>query len=106
MTLVATAALAASGLFRSSPDYRMPVCIIVSMAAVMLAVRSFFTGKIVYALLFLAILGIFTPFRSSQFSPVLVSILDLATLALFAVSPMILRKSRTPVVTSAPPEKL
>jgi NADH:ubiquinone oxidoreductase subunit 6 (subunit J) len=84
----------------------MPVCVIVSMAAVLLAVRSLFTGKIVYALLFLAILGIFTPFRSSQFAPVLVSILDLATLTLFAVSPMMLRKSRTPVFTSPTAEKL
>jgi len=106
MTLIATFVLGTSVLFRSSPDYRMPVCVIVSMAAVMVAVRSLFNGKIAYAMLFLSILGIFTPFRSSQFSPVLNSILDLLTLALLAASPMMIRKSTPPVVTSTTPERL
>jgi len=106
MTLMATFVLATSVLFRSSPNYRMPVCVIVSMAGIMLAVRSLLTGKVAYAVVFLAILGIFTPFRSRQFSPVPASILDLLTLALLAASPMMIRKSTTPVVASATPEKL
>ena len=101
MTLIATAALAAAVLFRFSAGNRMPVSIIVSIAAIMLAVRSLFRGKIFWALLFLGVLGVFTPFRSGQFSHVLVSVLDLATLALFAGSPRIFRKSRIPVVSGA-----
>jgi hypothetical protein len=106
MTLIATFVLATSVLFSSSPEYRMPVCVIVSMAAVLLAVRSLFTGKIAYAVLFLSIVGIFTPLRSGQFSPVVASILDLLTLSLLAASPMMIRRSRRPVVTGPTPEKL
>jgi hypothetical protein len=106
ITLLATAALAAAVLFRFSHDYRISVCVIVSLAALTLAVRSLSTGKLLSALLFLGVLGVFTPFRSSQFSNVFVSILDLATLALFAASPMMLRVSRTPAVTVAPQGKL
>lgn len=106
MTLIATAALAAAVLFRSAPDYRLAVCIIVSLAAVTLVVRSLSIGKIVSAALFLGVLAAFTPFRNSPFSQVLISILDLATLALFAASPMMLRKSTAPVIASVPQGKL
>ena len=106
MTLLATAALAAAVLFRFSHDYRISVCVIVCLAALTIAVRSLSTGKLVWALIFLVVLGIFTPFRSSQFSNVLVSILDLATLALFAASPMMLRVSTTLAVTGAPQGRL
>jgi hypothetical protein len=106
MTLLATAVLAAAVLFRFSHDYRITVCIVVSLAALTLVVRSLSTGKLVWALLFVGVLGIFTPFRSRQLSTVLVSILDLATLALFAVSPMMLRQSRASAVTVATPGKL
>jgi hypothetical protein len=106
MTLLATAVLAAAVLFRFSHDYRVSVCIVVSLAALTLVVRSLSTGKLVWALLFVGVLGIFTPFRSRQLSTVLVSVLDLATLALFAVSPMMLRQSRTSAVTVATPGKL
>ena len=79
MTLLATAALAAAVLFRSH-DYRISVGVIVCLAALTLVVRSLSTGKFVLAVLFLGVLGVFTPFRSSQFSTLLVSVLDLATL--------------------------
>lgn len=91
MTLVATAALAGSVLFPSSRDYRTPVCIIVCVAALMLALRSLLMSNAMWALLFLSVVGIFTPLRSEQFSHLFVSVFDLATLALFAVSPRILR---------------
>jgi hypothetical protein len=100
--LVAMATLAITVLWRSSLDYRMPVSIVVSAGAIVLVVRSLSAGKLLWGLVFLGVLGVFTPWRSSQFSPVLVSILDLATLALFAVSPIVLRKSRTPLISSAP----
>lgn len=91
ITLLATTALAAAVLFRFSLDSRIPVCIVVCIAAILLAVRSFITGKILYGLLFLGILGVFTPFRSSHLSYALVSILDFATLALFAASPLMFK---------------
>jgi hypothetical protein len=106
MTLLATAALAAAVLFRLSHDYRVSLSVIVSLAALTLVVRSLSTGKLVWALIFLVVLGIFTPFRSGQFSTAIVSILDLATLALFAASPMMLRQSRAPAVSSAMQGKL
>lgn len=68
----------------------------------MLAVRAFSASKFMWGLVFLGVVGAFTPFRSGQFSHVYVSLLDLATLALFAISPIVFRKSRTPVVTSVP----
>lgn len=67
--------------------------IIVSVAAAMLAVRSLFRGKLLWALPFLGVLGIFTPFHRTQFSHLIISILDMATLALLAASPMFLGKS-------------
>jgi hypothetical protein len=87
------ATLALAVLWRSSPDYRMTVCLVVSAGAIFLAVRSFSGGKFIVGLLFLGALGVFTPFQSSQFSHALVPILDMATLALFAASPFLIRKS-------------
>jgi len=97
ITLSAIATLAFAVLFRSSPDYRMAICIIVSLATITLSIHSFLTGKLVWGLLFLGVLGIFTPFQRGQFSHVLISVLDMATLALFAVSPLILRKTQRPL---------
>ena len=93
MTVIATATLAASVLFRSPSDFRMGMCIIVSLAAATVVVHSLFSGKFVWALLFMGVLGIFTPFHRTQFSHLVTSILDMATLALFAASPIILGKS-------------
>jgi hypothetical protein len=106
ITFIATVTLAAAVLFRFSFDSRTAVCIIVSAATTVLAVRSLLSGKLVWALLFLSVLGIFTPFQRGQFSHVHISILDMATLALFAASPMILRKSTRPLVLGAPQGKL
>lgn len=106
MTVIAIAALAITVLFRLSSDSRMAVCILVSVATITLALRSLLTGKIVWALLFLSVLGVFTPFQRPQFSNLLISVLDMATLALFAASPMILRKPIRPVVVNVPLEKL
>ena len=97
LTLIATFTLATAVLFRAPSDYRMAVCVVVSLATVTLAVRSLFAGKLLWALLFLAALGIFTPFQLSPFSPFLLSVLDMATLALFAAALLILRP---PVMTS------
>ena len=84
----------------------MVICIIVSVAATTLAVRCLFTGKIAWALLFLGILGMFTPFQLSRFSPALTTVLSMASLALFAASPLILRKSVRPVILTAPQGRL
>ena len=102
ITLIATLALAAAVLFSSPSDYRMALCITVSVAATTVALRSLFSGKLVGAVLFVGVLGIFTPFLLSPFSHVLRSILDMATLALFAASPLMLRKSTMTVATSTP----
>ena len=93
ITLIATVTLAAAVLFRSPSDFRMALCIVVSVAATMLAARSLLAGKLAWALLFLGVLGVFAPFHRTQFSHFLISILDMATLALLAASPIILRKS-------------
>jgi hypothetical protein len=102
MTLIAMATLALAVLWRSSPDYRIAILVIVSVAAVMLAIRALSARKPIWGLVYLGVLGVFTPFRSSHFSHALVSTIDMATLALFAVSPIVLKKSRTPVVSSPP----
>jgi hypothetical protein len=68
------------------------VCIVVSVAAAALAFRSLLTGKIMWTLLFVGVLAVFTPFQQIQVSHLLVSILDMATLALFAASPIIFGK--------------
>jgi len=93
MTLIATATLAAAILFRSPSDFRMGLCVIVSLAAAAVVVRSFFTGKFMWTLPFLGVLGVFTPFHQPQFSQLVISIFDMATLALLAASPIILGKS-------------
>jgi hypothetical protein len=103
IALLATVTLALAVWFRSPSDYRMTVCIIVSVAALTVVLRCLFTQRIVWALPFLGILGIFTPFQISRFSHQLISIVDIASLALFAASPMILRESTTIV---APPPRL
>jgi hypothetical protein len=102
MTLIATATLAAAVLFRSPSDFRMGLCIIVTVAAATVVVRSLFTGKFVWALLFLGVLGVFTPFHRTQFSHLVISILDMATLALLAASPIVFGKSTSPLVLHHP----
>jgi hypothetical protein len=94
MTLISMATLAVAVLWRFSPDYRLLVCVVVSVGGITLAIRALSAGKLVWGLVFVGVLGVFTPFRSAQFSHALVSALDMATLALFAVSPFLLRKSR------------
>lgn len=69
------------------------MCVIVSVAAVTIVIRSVARGKPLWALPFLGVLAVFTPFHQTQFSYSIISILDMATLALLAASPMILRKS-------------
>ncbi len=93
ISLFATVVLAVSVLFRYALDYRTPVCIIVSLAAVTCSVRAISTGRLLWALLFAGVLGLFTPFHPLQFSYSHTSILDMATLALFAASPIIFGKS-------------
>ncbi len=58
----------------------------------MLAVSALAAHKIVWGLVFLGLLGVFTPFRSGQFSSALVATFDMLTLALFAASPIMFRK--------------
>jgi hypothetical protein len=99
MTFISMATLVAAVLWRSSSDYRMTICVVVSVAAILLAIRSFSAGKIVWGLLFLGVLGVFTPFRSSTLPYSLASIFDMATLALFALSPLAFRSS---VLTTVP----
>jgi hypothetical protein len=93
VTLIATVTLGAAVLFRSPSDFRTGLCIIVSLAAAAVVVRSLFTGNFLWTLLFLGVLGVFTPFHRTQFSHIVISILDMATLALLAASPIILGKS-------------
>jgi len=106
IALLTTVTLAAAMLFRSPSEYRMTVCIIVSVATTTLAVSSLINGKPVWALPFLAVLGVFTPFQLSRFSHQLVSVFDMATLALFAASPLMLRKSTLTLVSSTPQGRL
>jgi hypothetical protein len=106
MTLIATVTLAAAILFRFPADFRMMVSIIISVAATALAARSLFTGKLVLALLFLGVVGAFTPFHRNQLSLVLTYILDMATLALFAASPIILGRSTAPSVHKRPSQSV
>jgi hypothetical protein len=87
-------------------DYRMPVCIIVSLAAAMVSVRAVLSGKFVSAVLFASVLGLFTPFHPTQFTYVRTSLVDMATLALFAASPIIFGKSAGPLALKHPTGKL
>jgi len=93
IALVAIATLAAAVLFRSPSDFRVGLCVIVSVATISSAVRCLVTGKLLLSLLFLGVLGAFAPFHQPQFSHSIISILDMATLALFAGSPIIFGKS-------------
>jgi hypothetical protein len=52
------------------------------------------------------VLGVFTPLHRMQFSHLLISILDMATLALLAASQIILGKSTGPLVLKHPTGKL
>lgn len=99
MALLATAALALAVLFRSPPDYRMMLCIVVFLAALTLAGRSLVSAKPLWAIPFLGVLGLFAPFQVTRFSHQLVSVVDMASLLLFAVSPMILRRSAVTVAS-------
>jgi hypothetical protein len=101
MALLATTVLALAVLFRSPSDYRMVLCIIVSAAATTLVVSCLLTGKLLWTIPFLGVLGVFTPFQVGRFPHQLISILDMASLALFAASPMILRKSTMTVARPA-----
>jgi hypothetical protein len=64
------------------------------------------TGNRMWTLLFFVGLGVFTPLHGNQFSHLLISIFDMATLALLAASPIILGKSTRPLVLNAPTEML
>ena len=99
MTFAGIVALAVPIVSHSSADSRMVISIVVSLGALVLAVRAFVVSRFVWGLVFLGVLGVFTPFRSADFSPALVLTLDLVTLALFAISPVILKKSKTPVIS-------
>ena len=92
ITLFTVVTLAAAVLWRSSPDYRMVVEVVVSVGAIVLAVSALAAHKVIWGLVFLGLLGVFTPFRSSQFSSALVATFDMLTLALFAASPIMFRK--------------
>ena len=96
--LLATLTLALAVLLRSPLEYRIVVCVIVSTATIILAVRSLLSGKLAWAIVFLAVVGMFTPFQIHRVSHELVALVDMATLALFAGSPMIFRKP-APAVT-------
>jgi hypothetical protein len=87
-------------------DYRTPVCIIVSLAAVTFSVRAILTREFVSALLFAGVLALFTPFHLTQLSYLCISILKMATLALFAASPIIIRKSAGPLALKHASRKL
>jgi hypothetical protein len=78
----------------------------VSVATITLAVRSLVAGKLLWALLLAGVLGLFTPFHPTQFTYLRTSILDMATLALFAASPIIFRKSAGPLALKHPTGKL
>ena len=101
--LISIATLAIAVLGGSFPMHRLPISIIVSVGGVLLAVRAFSAGKPIWAFLFLAVVGVFTPFQIGQFSHALVPILDMATLALFAISPFMCRTSVNPVVIASLP---
>jgi hypothetical protein len=73
----------------------MTVIATVSQAAATLVVCSLFTGTLVFA-----------PFHRTQFSYLLVFMLDATTLALVGVSPMMLKKFTSPLVLKHPAAKV
>ncbi len=99
MTWAGIAALVLAVLSRSRSDYHMAISIVVSLGALALAVRAFSVVRLLWGLVFLGLLGVFTPFASAELPPSVALTFDLAALALFAISPVILRKSRTPAVS-------
>jgi hypothetical protein len=103
VSLAAIATLAITVLWRSSADHRMLVCVIVSAAAIMLAVQSLFARKLLWGLAFLGVLGLFTPFRTGHLSPIFVTLLDMAALVLFAISPMVLKRTETAIIPTGAP---
>jgi hypothetical protein len=94
MTRVTLVILAVAALWRPSAEYRLTVSLVVCAGALLLTVRSFVIGKFVWGAAFVAVLAVFTPFRTGHWSPALVTSLDLAALALVAASPFMLRKPR------------
>ena len=102
ITLIATMPLAATVLLCSPSDFRVGVCIIVTLAAATVVVRSLFTGKFMWTLLFMGALDMLTPFHRMRFSHLVITILDMATLVLFAASPILLGKSTRPFVLKDP----
>jgi hypothetical protein len=92
MTLIATATLAGAVVFPFLSGYRVEVCVVVSLAAIVLAARSLSEGKIIWTLLFLSALGVFTPFQIGHFPDAFVSMFDMVTLALFALAPLAFRR--------------
>ena len=101
VTLAAIIVLAVPVLSNASPDFRVATSLVVSAGAVVLALRAFLLNRFLWGLAFLGVLGAFTPFRPAVFSPALVWVIDLAALALFAGSPLILKKSKTPVISGS-----
>jgi len=91
--MLATATLTIAVLFRSPVEYRLVVCVIVSLATIPLAARSLLSRKPVWVLPFLIVLGLFTPFQINKFSHAFVSVVDMAALVLFAATPIIFRRS-------------
>jgi hypothetical protein len=102
LALIAMMTLGATVSFHTPSDFRMGACIIVSLAAATVVVCSLCNGKFMWTLLFMGVLGMFTPFHRTQFSHLVISILDMATLVLFAASPIILGKSTRPFVLKDP----
>jgi len=103
VTFISMGTLALAVLWRwSSPVYRTPVGVMVSAAAILLAIRALSARKFVWGFAFLGLLGVFTPFRSGHLSPALVTTFDMATLALFAISPIVLKRSPTIAVLWQP----
>lgn len=106
ITLIAMMTLAATVSFHFPSDFRVGVCIIVLLVAATDVVRSLFAGKFMWTLLFMGALGMFTPFHPTQFSHLVISILDMATLVLFSASPILLGKSTRPFVLKDPEENV
>lgn len=65
----------------------------VSVGAITLVIRCLLTRRVAWALPFLGILGMFTPFQISRFSPKFLTLIDMASLVLFAAVPLILKKT-------------
>ena len=64
MTRVILVTLAVAGLWRPSAEYRLTVSLVVYVGALLLTVRSFVIGKLVWGQPLFADLAVFTPFRA------------------------------------------